>query len=1322
MKQAAAKSRSSKVLTSGQGQPSQTGAAQGLLDSAPLIAYSIDRNFIYTAFNCRHAELVLANYGARIQVGDNFLEALGNSPEAGQARNIMAGLLAGVLRDEQLANRITSSSGSTYRSRVMPLRDAQGLLLGVNVFTEDITELTGTETALRESQAKFSKLFLASPTAICLTSLAEGRFIEVNDAYVNLMGWPREELIGHTSLELGMWVDPQLRQPELVNLVKHGVFHDHGVNLRTKSGRLLTIRLAGGLVTIKDETCALVSMEDITAQKQAEEAIRQERALLRTVIDSLPDAVYLKDIQGRKTLANRVDLQNIGVTSEDEVLGKTDWEVFQKEAALNATADDQTVLQSGQPILNHEELLTNLRGEQHWLLTSKMPYRDEKGQITGILGIGRDISERKQMEQALRESEAKYRLLTESIQDVVWVMDPATMRFNYVSPSVFNLRGFTPAEIMAEPVTAGLSPVVVESIRQATRQRIADFKAGKITSSTFFNEEVKQQRKDGSTVWVEVVTNYYVNPGSGRVEILGVMHDISRRKQMELAIHQRVKELTCLSSVSELLDNETIQQDELCAQTAACLAPAMQFPGLSSAAIEMAGISYLAGKLPDDLSTCLSAPITQQGRDFGRVSVYYGQPEAFLPEERDLVNNIARLLGLWLERRRAAAEVHKLTQAVEQSPLNIFITDLDWKIMYANPAFMTVTGYSQAEIIGKLPGDLIRSDSTKPDIDLEIAAALTSGQVWHGEFIDRTKDGNTFWEAASLSPLRDENGNTLGYLAIEQDITQQKADQQRIAEALELNQTMQQASPIGILIFKAGGQCIAANPAAGAIIGADPATLLKDDFRKIKTWLANGLTQSAIQSLESGQKTPVQVKYTTLFGRDVELKGSFVPFTAAGEADLLFMFEDVTERELAESQLKDSQEKYRSLFEESPIMIWEEDFSAVQKEFKTLRAQGVQDFRAYFESQPQEVRRLVSLVKVIDVNSENMIFFGGRDKADVMQGMGSLLVDESWPYFTEELIALAQGANTFETEMPSLTLSGERKHTFLRLSVASSQRESLAQVIVSIMDITARKQAEAALQAATAELEARVQARTAELQAANLALEKAARAKDEFLATMSHELRTPLTGILGLSQALEMQLKNVLTDKQMNVLQTIEKSGQRLHELINDVLDYSRLQSGEVQLQRGSFALERTFQTGLQECKRLAFEKHQRLEVRLEPEGLTLISDERRVKQIISNLVNNAIKFTPPGGQIELSASAHPELREVQISVRDNGIGIQPEDMERLFQPFTQLDARLAREYGGTGLGLALVKRLAELLDGRVTVESTPGQGSCFSLFLPWNS
>jgi signal transduction histidine kinase/CheY-like chemotaxis protein len=257
------------------------------------------------------------------------------------------------------------------------------------------------------------------------------------------------------------------------------------------------------------------------------------------------------------------------------------------------------------------------------------------------------------------------------------------------------------------------------------------------------------------------------------------------------------------------------------------------------------------------------------------------------------------------------------------------------------------------------------------------------------------------------------------------------------------------------------------------------------------------------------------------------------------------------------------------------------------------------------------------------------------------------------------------------------------------------------------------------LQDTNAELECRVAERTAELNKTNAELERANRTKDEFLANMSHELRTPLNSILGLSESLMEQRRGVLNEHQQRSLETIESSGRHLLELINDILDLSKIEAGKFDFYPQSILLDEFCRSCLAFVKAQAFKKSITVTYIPEPSLAKIFADPRRLKQILVNLLINAVKFTPEQGHVILRASADLENDLIQFSVIDNGIGISTKDLQRLFQPFVQVDSSLSRQYEGTGLGLSLVQKLTDLHGGSVHVESEIGKGSSFTVKIP---
>lgn len=248
---------------------------------------------------------------------------------------------------------------------------------------------------------------------------------------------------------------------------------------------------------------------------------------------------------------------------------------------------------------------------------------------------------------------------------------------------------------------------------------------------------------------------------------------------------------------------------------------------------------------------------------------------------------------------------------------------------------------------------------------------------------------------------------------------------------------------------------------------------------------------------------------------------------------------------------------------------------------------------------------------------------------------------------------------------------------------------------------------------------ARQHHRTQALEAQRRAAEAASQAKSRFLAMISHELRTPLNSILGLSALLSQQAVGALNPKQVEYLDYIHGSGEHLLAIISDILDLSKVEAGQETLRLSPVALSELCQACLAMMQPRATEKDLVLVCQANAAGpTTCVADEHRLRQMLLNLLSNAIKFTPQG-RVTLTVNRREAL--VEFSVEDTGVGIPADQLEQIFQPFTQIDRGLDRQYEGVGLGLALTRQLAQLHGGHLRVTSAAGQGSCFVLSLPMN-
>jgi hypothetical protein len=254
-------------------------------------------------------------------------------------------------------------------------------------------------------------------------------------------------------------------------------------------------------------------------------------------------------------------------------------------------------------------------------------------------------------------------------------------------------------------------------------------------------------------------------------------------------------------------------------------------------------------------------------------------------------------------------------------------------------------------------------------------------------------------------------------------------------------------------------------------------------------------------------------------------------------------------------------------------------------------------------------------------------------------------------------------------------------------------------ILTMCTDITGRKKAEEEI------LQAKINA------------EASNRTKTEFLANMSHELRTPLNSVIGFADMMRSQVAGDINEKQAGYLSNISQSGKHLLNIINEILDISKIESGKMKLYKEDVLLVETYAEIIATLQHIASRKEIKLDVSPWPENEYAYADRAKLKQILYNLVGNAIKFTNEGGSVIIGTRNDGKF--IHISVSDTGIGIAPDGLERLFKPFTQLESFESRTYEGTGLGLALSKELVELHGGKITAESEPGKGSTFIFTLP---
>lgn len=1016
-----------------------------------------------------------------------------------------------------------------------PIYEQEKLVGAVVTFT-DITERKQAEEDLKRSETRFATIFRSNPAAIAIAQLDNGQLVDVNEAWQDFTGYKYSEAIGRTPLELNLWTNPKQREHLIEMISEHGYARDE-MQLRRKSGEIYDLLMSAELIELSGKTYLLTMAQDITERRRAEEGLRLSEQTARRMAERLrmvnqigvkitTDLDFERLLQTIYEQCRQIgDADTFYIAFYNSTTGMLSFPFNYKDGERRVFAsrniretpglaghiiehrqtlylpdmsnlpDGLTLIRQpgipsqsfiGIPLILGDRVVGILSMQSH----SANAYSPEQIQTLELLAIQvviaiqnaqlyrqarQEINERRLAEDALRQRVGELEMLYESGLAFSQLLHPKEIGQKIIELLEQKLdwhhiavRLYEPQKDILELLAFSQSNLRDEKQRREAEER---FYSTVIRCGEGFSGWVVQNQRgvrSGSVdhdprykkTYAGIRSGLYVPMQSGQ-KVVGVISIESEEPdaftesdqrlattlanqaavaienaRLNASLEQRVKERT--AEVEDLYNNAPTGYHSLDENGTVIMINQTELDWLGYTREELINI-----KKYRDLTTLQSQwvfdknfPIFKiQGwmkdlefelirKDGSTFPVLLNATAIYDPNGKYLYSR-STIFDI-TERRRAEEEARKLSQAIEHGPVSVVITNRDAIIEYVNPMFCEVTGYTREEVLGQNP-HILKSGIHPPQYYQSMWVTLLAGHPWHGEFCNKRKNGDLFWEHASISPIRNEYGEITHYVAVK---------------------------------------------------------------------------------------------------------------------------EDVTDRKKAEEALRES-----------------------------------------------------------------------RDK----------------------------------------------------------------------------------------------------LSAANAALEKAARLKDEFLASMSHELRTPLTGILGLSEALQLKTYGELNPKQITAVATIQESGRHLLELINDILDLSKIEAGKLELQFAPCFVTDICQASLQLIKGMAHQKKQNVTYKPLTQPVFVRADARRLKQILVNLLSNAVKFTPEGGELGLEVWANEAERAVKIIVWDKGIGIKSEDLQKLFKPFTQLDSSLSREYSGTGLGLSLVKRLTEMHNGGIEVASVFGEGSCFTVTLPWS-
>lgn len=1136
---------------------------------------------------------------------------------------------------------------------------------------------------------------LAFPIIIIVSSLILGRrtfILSVGISLVLLGLITYDEVLGH------------LYMPELAATLY--------IDFAVVAILLIVTAIAMYLITDNMQNNLLSIRSELVNRRQVEQSLQKSEAYFRSLIENSNDIITVTEMDGIIRYQSPSIEKILGYKPE-EMIGKISFDFVHPDdlpKVLDAFAQG---IQNQSDSPNVEYRFRHK--DRSWRILEGVGrvQIDETDQVIGIIN-SRDITERKQMDEALRQSEIEYRSLFENVPDGIYRTTPDGQVLS-ANPALARMLGYRSERELKEAGDVKSHYLYPKDREKTLRKLEAD---GEI-----LNSEIALKDKSGNLLYL-LENARTIKDEQGRTRYFeGVLTDITERKQAEIELQKRKEDLELINKLNavinrgdsldvliDTLNNEVNQIYSALYCTVYLLSPDEKFLSLQKLTVSPSSIRKIEQWIGQPIQK-IDVPVKEGG-----------QIQRHLQNKKGTITSDPKLIQEWMteftESTFLSPSLRKLTKMLIpqiHSLLNmgsllaiplisngrtIGLLELASKDIFTENTLNRVHNVSEqitTAILRKQTEEAERDQRTLAEALRETAEILSRSldvglvldQILNivGRVVPHNSGTVMLIEGGKLQLARSQGYEKHG-LSLEKIM-----DDLNLHDLANLNEIYESRKPVLIPDVTAypqwktypGMEWLRSNLGAPLVIQNSVI-----GFIFLDSSTPNFFTPLHAQRLQAfADQAAIAVQNARLFEatrRQLEeltaLHGVALAGIQTGSVDELI--ERITQT-IGDTFFPDH----------FGVILLDE------------RENVLRPHPSYHGVSSADVSKSIPLTQGI----------AGRVAASGQsQRIGDIRHNPDYYQITSETLSeLCVPIKLGERVIGVLNAESHQLNFFTeadeRLLVTIAGQAAIA---IENFNLVER------LQGSNFELEKRVNERTAELNQMNVELTHANRTKDEFLANMSHELRTPLNSILGFSETLLEQRRGQLNDKQEQYVELIHSSGQHLLSLINDILEVSKIEAGKLELRPDIISVKEVCESSLNFIKEMAVKKSISIEYNNESSVTSLRADPQRLKQILVNLLSNAVKFTPEKGKVSLDVRINDEKDQIRFSVTDNGIGMARENLPKLFIPFSQIDSSLSRQYEGTGLGLALVLKLTELHGGSVMVESEPGIGSRFTITIPW--